>query len=65
MRASDNTPDPSRGLVGYATTYQGVVAAPDLQEHISLTAHYIWTRVAEPECNGFTPLSRPQSLLVV
>lgn len=30
LRAADNTPDPSRGLTGYVTTYQGVAAAPDL-----------------------------------
>ncbi|MDJ0390665.1 DEAD/DEAH box helicase family protein [Roseomonas sp. E05] len=30
VRAADNTPDPSRGLDGYVTTYQGVAAAPDL-----------------------------------
>ena len=30
LRAADTTPDPSRGLAGYITTYQGVVAAPDL-----------------------------------
>ncbi|USQ74353.1 DEAD/DEAH box helicase family protein (plasmid) [Roseomonas mucosa] len=30
VRAADNTPDPSRGLDGYVTTYQGVTAAPDL-----------------------------------
>lgn len=30
VRAADNTPDPSRGLAGYITTYQGVAAAPDL-----------------------------------
>jgi superfamily II DNA or RNA helicase len=30
VRAADNTPDPSRGLAGYVTTYQGVAAAPDL-----------------------------------
>jgi hypothetical protein len=28
VRAADNTPDPSRGLTGYITTYQGVAAAP-------------------------------------
>ena len=30
VRAADNAPDPSRGLAGYITTYQGVAAAPDL-----------------------------------
>ena len=30
MRAADNAPDPSRGLTGYVTTYQGVAAVPDL-----------------------------------
>ncbi|MBV8913112.1 MAG: DEAD/DEAH box helicase family protein [Acetobacteraceae bacterium] len=30
LRAADNTPDPSRGLTGYITTYQGIAAAPDL-----------------------------------
>ncbi len=30
VRAADNSPDPSRGLGGYITTYQGVAAAPDL-----------------------------------
>ncbi len=30
MRAADNEPDPSRGLAGYVTTYQGVAAAPEL-----------------------------------
>ena len=30
IRAADNAPDPSRGLAGYVTTYQGVAAAPDL-----------------------------------
>ncbi|WP_198383621.1 DEAD/DEAH box helicase family protein [Roseomonas sp. KE2513] len=30
VRAADNTPDPSRGLSGYITTYQGIAAAPDL-----------------------------------
>ncbi len=30
VRAADNAPDPSRGLAGYVTTYQGVAAAPDL-----------------------------------
>ena len=30
LRAAGNTPDPSRGLAGYITTYQGVAAAPDL-----------------------------------
>ena len=30
VRAADNTDDPSRGLAGYVTTYQGVVAAPHL-----------------------------------
>jgi superfamily II DNA or RNA helicase len=30
VRAADNTPDPSRGLAGYITTYQGIAAAPDL-----------------------------------
>lgn len=30
MRAADNAPDPSRGLAGYITTYQGVAAAPAL-----------------------------------
>ncbi len=33
LRAADNTPDPSRGLAGYITTYQGIVAAPHL--HLS------------------------------
>ena len=30
VRAAGNAPDPSRGLAGYVTTYQGVAAAPDL-----------------------------------
>jgi superfamily II DNA or RNA helicase len=30
VRAADNTPDPSRGLAGYITTYQAVAAAPGL-----------------------------------
>jgi superfamily II DNA or RNA helicase len=30
VRAADNAPDPSRGLAGDITTYQGVAAAPDL-----------------------------------
>jgi len=30
VRAADNTGDPSRGLAGYVTTYQGVTSAPDL-----------------------------------
>ena len=30
VRAADNAPDPSRGLAGYVTTYQGVAAAPAL-----------------------------------
>lgn len=30
VRAADNTPDPSRGLAGYVTTYQGIAAAPRL-----------------------------------
>src|SRR4051794_30177157 len=30
VRAADNAPDPSRGLAGYVTTYQGIAAAPDL-----------------------------------
>ncbi len=30
VRAADNAPDPSRGLAGYVTTYQGVAAAPGL-----------------------------------
>jgi superfamily II DNA or RNA helicase len=30
VRAADNAADPSRGLAGYVTTYQGVAAAPDL-----------------------------------
>ena len=30
VRAADNTPDPSRGLAGYITTYQAIAAAPDL-----------------------------------
>ncbi len=30
VRAADNSADPSRGLAGYITTYQGVTAAPDL-----------------------------------
>lgn len=30
LRAADNTPNPSRGLAGYITTYQGVAAAPAL-----------------------------------
>ena len=30
VRAADNAPDPSRGLAGYITTYQGIAAAPDL-----------------------------------
>ncbi|UFN47600.1 DEAD/DEAH box helicase family protein [Roseomonas sp. OT10] len=30
VRAAENAPDPSRGLSGYVTTYQGVAAAPDL-----------------------------------
>ena len=33
VRAADNAPDPSRGLAGYVTTYQGIAAAPDL--HLS------------------------------
>ena len=28
VRAADNAADPSRGLAGYVTTYQGVTAAP-------------------------------------
>src|SRR4051794_17920963 len=30
VRAAENAPNPSRGLDGYVTTYQGVAAAPDL-----------------------------------
>jgi superfamily II DNA or RNA helicase len=30
VRAADNTPDPSRGLAGYVTTYQAIAAAPAL-----------------------------------
>jgi superfamily II DNA or RNA helicase len=30
VRAADNSADPSRGLAGYVTTYQGVAAAPGL-----------------------------------
>jgi superfamily II DNA or RNA helicase len=30
VRAADNEPNPSRGLAGYITTYQGVAAAPEL-----------------------------------
>ena len=30
VRAAGNTPDPSRGLAGYVTTYQGIAAAPGL-----------------------------------
>lgn len=30
LRAANNTGDPSRGLTGYITTYQGAAAAPDL-----------------------------------
>src|SRR5215213_1620984 len=30
LRAADNTPNPSRGLAGYISTYQGIAAAPDL-----------------------------------
>ena len=30
VRAAGNRPDPSRGLAGYVTTYQGIAAAPDL-----------------------------------
>ena len=30
VRAADNTPNPSRGLAGYITTYQGIAAASDL-----------------------------------
>ena len=30
VRAADNAPDPSRGLAGYVTTYQGIAAAPAL-----------------------------------
>jgi len=30
VRAADNTPNPSRELAGYVTTYQAVAAAPDL-----------------------------------
>ena len=30
VRAADNAPDPSRGLAGYVTTYQGIAAAPGL-----------------------------------
>ena len=33
VRAADNAPDPSRGLAGYITTYQGVAAAPALHLH--------------------------------
>ncbi|MFC7739462.1 DEAD/DEAH box helicase, partial [Roseomonas sp. GCM10028921] len=38
LRAADNTPDPSRGLAGYITTYQGIAAAPDL--HLSEFRRY-------------------------
>ncbi|HEY0421814.1 MAG TPA: DEAD/DEAH box helicase family protein, partial [Rhodopila sp.] len=38
VRAADNTPDPSRGVAGYITTYQGVAAAPDL--HLSEFRRY-------------------------
>jgi len=30
IRAAENAPNPSRGLAGYVTTYQGIAAAPDL-----------------------------------
>ncbi len=30
LRAADNAPNPSRGLAGYITTYQGITAGPDL-----------------------------------
>lgn len=30
VRATDNEPDPARGLAGYITTYHAVAAAPDL-----------------------------------
>ena len=30
VRAADNSPDPSRGLQGYITTYQSIAAAPEL-----------------------------------
>jgi superfamily II DNA or RNA helicase len=30
VRAADNSPDPSRGLAGYITTYQGIAASPEL-----------------------------------
>ena len=30
VRAAENKPDPSRGLVGYVTTYQAIAAAPAL-----------------------------------
>src|ERR687889_1860720 len=30
VRAAENESDPSRGLAGYITTYQGIAAAPDL-----------------------------------
>ncbi|KMO43419.1 restriction endonuclease subunit R [Methylobacterium tarhaniae] len=30
VRAADNSPDPSRGLAGYVTTYQAVAASPGL-----------------------------------
>ncbi|MET7248100.1 DEAD/DEAH box helicase family protein [Methylobacterium sp. EM32] len=33
VRAADNSPDPSRGLAGYVTTYQAVAASPAL--HLS------------------------------
>ena len=38
VRAADNTPDPSRGLAGYITTYQGIAAAPSL--HLAEFCHH-------------------------
>ena len=38
VRAADNEPDPSRGLAGYVTTYQGVAAAPEL--HLAEVRRY-------------------------
>ncbi len=38
VRAADNEPDPSRGLVGYITTYEGIAAAPEL--HLAEMRHH-------------------------
>ena len=38
VRAAENAPDPSRGLDGYITTYQGIAASPDL--HLSEFRRY-------------------------